>query len=637
MLPRLRILPLLSGLVLGTLGAWLLIPRATPPAPRSSLPAPNSDAPPAPAPLTAALQLPPRLAPAEADTALDAWLALSAPASWVNRSAPVDFATLAASLHALLVVLPDDDFPRLLSALTASDRPGDDQARLRQIAFTVWTERAPADAARWIATTSTNSAFEDRPRLELAQQAARAWARLDFEAAFAWSRTLDPFLTHHLPGKLLSQLAATDPARALALAHAAGDEFFKANQLAILGAWKHHDPAAALQTLGPALLAASGPSRLDAEVIKTSNAWLARDPAAALAWILANAPADDTPFPNMLLRSVTWEAGANSATARPLADLLATRSDLPGGLAPLSTLLSKWMLHDHAAALAWLDTLPNATRRAELIESSINPHDKQPARDLPLALRLPEGQNRIDTIGRLLGDWTKTDPDAALAWLRAHDDPSLAPAAASVQKTLLATLAATDPAAAVARWQALPDSAARAEAVFPVAQAWAKTDPAAATQWLADQLPPLPPVNLNHPALATLSPEEREAALKDSRRWHYSGLGSLLQEWAKTDPDAALAWAETIPDPKKREGILRGLIPSMPPAFSSTGAPDPLQTATLINRINDPAIRTEVLSAHIQYWMRSDLVAARDWLENHYALTPDQAARLLAEAELPPP
>jgi hypothetical protein len=86
-----------------------------------------------------------------------------------------------------------------------------------------------------------------------AASAALTWGETTFDPAYAWASALpDTKLGADLARELLAQLAATDPTRALALARAAGDEFFKASQQALFTAWAEKDPAAGAHERFPA-------------------------------------------------------------------------------------------------------------------------------------------------------------------------------------------------------------------------------------------------------------------------------------------------------------------------------------------------------------------------------------------------
>ncbi len=295
-----------------------------------------------------------------------------------------------------------------------------------------------------------------------------------------------------------------------------------------------------------------------------------------------------------------------------------------------------WQQKDPDAALAWIKSLPDAAQRADLIERNIYEDStdlKNPDRLLPFALELPPGPVRDKKISGLLANWARTDADAALAWLRTHDDPSLAVAADRVQGALVGALAATDPSAATAAWHQLPSDESRAAAMPALAAAWTKTDPAGAARWILDQLPTRP--NQDGVDFATLSPEARAEFQKSINAYHQQNqvFSDAASAWFAQDPLAALTWAEALPDATKRNAALNTLGTHRPPFNSDV--PDPTVHAAVLAKITNPTLRDKVLANHIRQWMRSDLPAARAWIDSNDALSAEQAARLLTENDSP--
>ena len=245
MLSASRLVPLCAGLALGSAATWTLLNLHSPPPATAALPLPGSSRPaafPAPPPP------PPRLAGTKATTALDAYLALP-PLS--DKAPAAELVARTGELRVLLTRLPVSLFERLLSALAS--RTGSAEARLRLLAFEVWTEHDAPAAARWAVALVPGESIDAPTRARYATTAALAWGATTFEPAYAWATTLpDIKLGADLARELLAHLAATDPTRALALARAAGDEFFKASQQALFTAWAEKDPAAGAHERFPA-------------------------------------------------------------------------------------------------------------------------------------------------------------------------------------------------------------------------------------------------------------------------------------------------------------------------------------------------------------------------------------------------
>ena len=257
----------------------------------------------------------------------------------------------------------------------------------------------------------------------------------------------------------------------------------------------------------------------------------------------------------------------------------------------------------------------------------------RPERYLPLILRLPPGENRDAKITRILTTLAQTSPDAASAWLKAHDSPEFAGVAARMNGQPVGALAATDPDAALVRLEAMPDGPAKSMATASLAQNWAKKDPASAARWYAARLPATPQNEHMEFAMmralmrATASPTAELRGPNDSeeklaRRRTFI---STTRAWAQSDSLAALRWAETLPDPSLRQLAIT--------VVSATDGRPLEKQADLLAQIQSPAARSGSLEELLGHWLQKDPAAARAWLDSHDALSAEQSARLLKQTE----
>lgn len=503
-------------------------------------------------------------------------------------AAPAPYATRADALRALVVHLPAADFPRLLATFPVTADSAD--RRLRQIAFDCWTDLDPASAARWAATGG-------KELRDLALQAVRAWAALDAPAAAAWACALpDAEAAGALAGPALVALAAQDSARAIALANSRDDTFRDAVLPALLTALAESDPAATVRAFAPAIWKDwKGYQILRGPL----SGWARRDPDGLIVWLAARPEG----LPSYDLNDLVH----NPAERRALATALAAHPEIPRSGAALGAVFSKWGLAHSAEALAWLDQLANPDQRRALLEITSQHYYKpeHPEASLPFVLALPTGQNRTERLGQLLSAWSRIDRPAAQAWIAAQNDPGVAVAAYDVQATLLATIARDEPATALAEWKALPDPRAQKAAIRPIMQTWGQTDPAAALQWGAEQ----------------------QRALGGDVATTLDSI--LLLAWAQKAPEAALRWTEVLALELKADGqdhYRYHLFETVGSDYTGRSRAD---SADLFTKIQDPALRTETLTRHLQAWLVKDPAAAKAWLDSHDAITAAQAAALL--------
>jgi hypothetical protein len=482
--------------------------------------------------------------------------------------APAPFPLRAEALHALLARLPPDLFASLLTPLAALG--GTDDTRLFGIAFNLLTELDPAAAARWAAQATARPGFEPSFWAGLAVQ---AWARLDPTAATAWVLALpDPALARALGGPLLAELGKTDP-------------------------------GAALQTLGPALWQnADGYFALR----DTLTAWGRREPAAALAWLLAQDNQNNDQLTYWIGALADPPEGQTTATLQlfALLDAITARPAFAEQRSASRLVMVRLGQQDPAALLTWLSKNTPAHERDDLLRSILNPQwgSDSPATSLTLALGLPLGTDRTRLVAGHLKFWAERDPAAALAWVRQQDAPDLRAAGSSAQAAILGVIARDEPATAAAEWQSLTDARTRTAAVAPIVENWATRDPAAALAWLRSLGPEL------ETTTGVLLPAARSA----------------LFVWSQRSPEDALNWAQNAA-PAHRGDYLRHLADDPYGARADRAA-----VSDLYAKITDPALRSEVLAGHVREWLTKDRPAAQAWLEATSALTPEQAAALLA-------
>ena len=136
------------------------------------------------------------------------------------------------------------------------------------------------------------------------------------------------------------------------------------------------------------------------------------------------------------------------------------------------------------------------------------------------------------------------------------------------------------PEAAARAAAALPDPAARLDALNAVVGGWGQADPAGLTRYVA-QLP--------------AGPERVQM------------LGQSLRQWADLDADAAIAWvAETDAGPGLDDGIA---------AVAGAGFLKPETAAEWAGGIANPGLRSQTVLALLRTWVNTDPNAARLYFE----------------------
>ncbi len=318
-----------------------------------------------------------------------------------------------------------------------------------------------------------------------------------------------------------------------------------------------------LQRLGPEEL----PEALEA--LERRRPWLGQDELRAfmLAWTRFDAPA-------AFERALAWP-GRSQRTAAGAA-------------------IYAWAFHDPEAATRALDAVDDAQLRnflrTRLVAGWARSEHKESANRYVASLS--EGAQRDSFAGMLARELNEEGAEAVMRW--ADGTPDVVPSyKETVFRKACAALAATDPEAAVrfAAAHAGRSYAGRATAV--IAGRWASQDPQAALAWLR----------------GTPSGAERDGAIADA-----------FGQWLKLSSAQAEEWLRTVTPAAELDPAVRVLVRRT----NQQGSPE--EAVTWAKRIQDAALRDEVIVALGRAWLRQQPRAAESWLARSGLPEPVQAA-----------
>lgn len=161
--------------------------------------------------------------------------------------------------------------------------------------------------------------------------------------------------------------------------------------------------------------------------------------------------------------------------------------------------------------------IPN--RKAVMAQLFARWGELDPLAAMAFVSELPKLSDRSDAVNAVLNAWMERDPDAAEKWVRALPGGALRNAA---WETMILAHAAADPARALVLAQ---DAKITWGFESPIAEAifgnWAVNDPKTA---------------------AARAFQLREGNLRTN------GLQIIAKQWAETDPEEAIKWAQSLPD-----------------------------------------------------------------------------------------
>ena len=469
--------------------------------------------------------------------------------------------------------------PRAIATWASTNLPaGGERAFALRLALSKWTALNPQEALAWAATLSPKEGRESALR----------------DIFYAWAS--------QSPESAAEQLKSPQDFQTRSLAIAAIAYYWAEKDLNAATKWAWDLPESAGRTYALANIA----RRLFYSDGQAAKEWAQKLP----------------------------ESRARNETILEMAGLLAMKDpvaaadwlekQIPGGPGPdpaFQILVARWAVGNQAEAVAWASQLPDdGTREHALatIAQALVPH--QPKVAASVAVSMPAGQKKEETIYKIALDWARSDAPAASDWaagLAAGSEQKAAQEAIAQAQAASEPPAATEPSAEPSApaaldtatgnsanrlspevfqspwWELvpiveqLPDGVLREGLAHRTAVEWSEEDPKAAASWISEQLP-------------------------DGRALD-TALRVIVWNWTLKDAAAATAWAQSRPDAHTREHAV--LSSAMALARSS---PDPAILGGLLKSIQDipPDDTRRQAVGNIAYqWARTaaDISSVTNW------------------------
>ncbi len=305
------------------------------------------------------------------------------------------------------------------------------------------------------------------------------------------------------------------------------------------------------------------------------------------------------------------------------------------------TAFGAWVQSDGAAALKWLDNVPDKRWRDGAIQQATSLIIREPELIAPLVATLPHGEDRQRSIANLARGWASKDIDAAWKWARtlppgdaevalqsignqAIAAGNISVAAKIVEQNANATfapplagsvvgrLAQTD-ASAAADWIAhFPAGPTRNQALPIALNATARTDPAKATHLCIDDVPVVDR-QFTLPAYVRAWAQSAPKAAADFVV-HLPANGERVQlvrtvaaAWSESDTTAAVQWAISLPASERYSAQL-----ALVDALAKT---DLSAAARLLEATPFTGAVTNTAKAIFSDWAKQDFSANSQWAE----------------------
>lgn len=298
--------------------------------------------------------------------------------------------------------------------------------------------------------------------------------------------------------------------------------------------------------------------------------------------------------------------------------------------ASLNAVASTWAKQDPNAAFAWAKTLPAGATQDNAVTTVIQTLSEQdPATAANYAVNLSGDQNRDSLLNNITSNWAAKDPSGLLAWAADNlDGANYQTAAVSA----LNQLAATNPAATAAYLAQNPDPDVANNVIPTVARSWAAQDPEAAFAWA--QSLPTDDANSRNAALTqvvsswTFYNAATAAAYLGQNFTTDPAFSSLAAQvadkWGATNPQAALQWAEGLPQGDGQNSAINAAVVRL----AKTDPQTAWQDAQNLTGSNAGTVQIKVLTAWADQNPAVAAAAAQDALNSLTGLTPAQLAAL---------
>ncbi len=258
-------------------------------------------------------------------------------------------------------------------------------------------------------------------------------------------------------------------------------------------------------------------------------------------------------------------------------------------MAATQVIFRVWREGDPSAALAWLNSLPEASTRRTLTGQLVDGlARKSPEEAARFTASLPAGKIRDSANETLAYLWGYHDPAAAIAWLGTFPE---GPERNALVPRFVSGYVQKSPDEASRLINSLSPGTIRDQLVHEVAGNWAEKAPREAATWVEQ---------------FAEGPDRDDAFCQ------------IIQKWALHDPAAAGEWLNRQPSGTSRDSGVAAFV-------MQTAHSHPETAALWAEQLPPGKARKESLESVAYWWLRKDAAAAQAWLPQS-TLSPAQQA-----------
>ena len=346
-------------------------------------------------------------------------------------------------------------------------------------------------------------------------------------------------------GLLMGRYAEIDPERALTYVGKQGGMERGFGTSSILRTWAASDPRAAADYLTNNVLGSGGDDwMLRRTAGSLASEWAKQDSDAALAWATGLPDEVKGDAMNNIVEQLTsqdpleaakvamgFEGEQRERSMRTIADQWSRNEPedavkwaesltIEGKTEAIEEAVENWVRKDTDAAVAYMDNMDQG-ERDDIMKEVVEQWGRKGAESQPAAAdwvaAQPEGKGKVDATGEIVGQWMRSDAEAASTWL--GEQPEGDAKDRGISALLRDRSVREDPELAVAWADSISNQEMRSEQVERSARSWLASDRAAALEYL-EQSNSLSAEQKTE--LINLSPEELNRG-RDREGWRGRG------------------------------------------------------------------------------------------------------------------
>lgn len=343
-----------------------------------------------------------------------------------------------------------------------------------------------------------------------------------------------------------------------------------------------------------------------------TSVWMSHDSDAAIAWINTLSAAD---------KSKAFENGCWQLIRQDPAKAAAFLSTLPASNQTtnhFSQLASQWAQQDLEAARKWVESLPAGQTREQAMNGIIGTIARtDPAKAASMLGDAVVNNRNYYQVGTIAGEWIKTDPTAALAWLESLD--LRGDIQRNVHSQFLQNWVREDAAAASRYAMGIQDEKSRQQAISSLVGAWGQSDPQATREWIMKSLEGDSKNSSLNSLIQSLSYQDTTTALQYYKeatanltpevieKTFGSTASQIARYWVRHDPKAAGQWVLSLPEGQSRSNSIRSMVDDL-------GDNDIKGAAEFVNTLAVGKDRDQAVASLVQdLGQQGDPESAFDW------------------------